>query len=65
MHTNGYALVWHTRGRVFEPWLLQQVLRFVGRVYTLQYVELRGHAHAGGECGQSIESTVSDAIACG
>ena len=40
--------VWHTRGRVFEPRLLQQVLRFVGRVYSVQYVELRGTAHEGG-----------------
>ena len=31
----GSALVWHTRGRVFEPRLLQQVLRFVGSVYTV------------------------------
>ena len=38
-HT-GSALVWHTRGRVFEPRLLQQVLRFVGRVNTM---ELRGY----------------------
>ena len=37
----GSAFVWHTRGRTFEPRLLQQVLRLVGRVYTVQYVELR------------------------
>ena len=42
------ALVWHTRGRVFEPRLQQRVLRFVGRVYTVQYVELKGTAHEGG-----------------
>ena len=30
----GSALDWHTRGREFEPRLLQQVLRFVGNVYT-------------------------------
>ena len=34
---------WLTDGRVFEPRLLQHVLRFVGRVYALQYVELRGY----------------------
>ena len=39
----GSALVWHTRGRVFEPWLMQQVLQCVGSFYTVQYVELRGH----------------------
>ena len=39
----GSALVWHTRGRAFEFRLVQQVLRFViGRVNTVQYVELRG-----------------------
>ena len=41
---------------------MQQVLRFVGRVYTAQYVELGGTAHEGGGCDQSIGSTVSDAI---
>ena len=61
--STGKALVWHTRGLVFEPRLLQQVLRFVGRVYT---VELRG---AQGVllmrmvgCDQSNGSTVSDAF---
>ena len=34
----GSALVWHTRGRMFEPRLLQQVMRFVGLVHTVQYV---------------------------
>ena len=28
------TLVWHTHGHLFVPWLLQQVFRFVGRVYT-------------------------------
>ena len=37
----GNALVWHTSGRAFVSRLLQQVLRFVGRVNTVQYVELR------------------------
>ena len=47
----GSALVWHTRGRVFEPQLMQKVLRFVGRVFTVQYVELGGStAHEGGGC---------------
>ena len=55
-------MIWHIRGRVFEPRLLHQVLRFVGRVYTVQYVELRGTAHEGGVCDDSIGSTVSDAI---
>ena len=32
----GSVLVWHTHGRVFKPQLLQQVLRFVCRVYTVQ-----------------------------
>ena len=39
----GSALVWHSRGREFESRLVQQVLRFVGIVYIVQYVELRGH----------------------
>ena len=39
----GSALVWHTRGRAFQSRLVQQVLRFVGRVNTVQYVELRGY----------------------
>ena len=30
-----------TQGRVFAPGLLQQVLLFVARIYTVQYVELR------------------------
>ena len=60
----GSALVWHTRGRAFESRLLQQVLRFVGRVNTVQYVELKGYCPWGwgGGCDQSIGSTVSDAI---
>ena len=41
----GSALVWHTHGRAFESRLVQQVLRFVGHVNTVQYVELRGTAH--------------------
>ena len=32
------------QGRVLEPRLLQQVLRFAARMYTVQYVELRGIA---------------------
>ena len=56
------ALVWHTRGRVFEPRLLQQVLRFVGRVYTVQYVELREYYPWVWWSNQSIRTTVSDAI---
>ena len=39
----GSALAWHTRGHVFKPRFLQQVLRFVTRIYTVQYVELRGY----------------------
>ena len=39
----GSALVCHTQGRVFAPRLLQQVLRFVARIYTVQYVELGGY----------------------
>ena len=59
----GSALVWHTRGRVFQPRLLQQVLRFVGHVYTVQYVELRKYCPRGwGGRDQSIGSTVSDTI---
>ena len=38
----GSALAWHTNRRVFAPRLLQQVLRFVTPIYTVQYVELRG-----------------------
>ena len=48
----GSALAWCTRGRVCKPRLLQQVLRFVARVYTVQYVELRGTEHEGGGCDQ-------------
>ena len=44
----GSALAWHTHGLVFKPRLLQQVLRFVACIYTVQYVALRGTAH---ECG--------------
>ena len=39
----GSALVWHSRGLVFESRLVHQVLRFVGSVNTVQYVELRGY----------------------
>ena len=39
----GSVLVWHTRGRALEPRLLKQVMRFVGRVNILKYVELRGY----------------------
>ena len=35
-HT-GSALAWHTQGRVFEFQRLQQVLRFVARICTVQY----------------------------
>ena len=35
------ALIWHTQGREFEPRLLLQVLRFVDRISTVQYVDLR------------------------
>ena len=41
-HTDS-ALVWHHRGRVLEPRLVQQVLRFVDRVNTVQYMELGGY----------------------
>ena len=34
-------LVWHTRGCVFGSWLVQQVLRFVGSINTVQYA-IRG-----------------------
>ena len=37
----GSALVWNTRGRMFEPRSMKQVLRFLGHVYTVQYMELR------------------------
>ena len=39
----GSALVWRTRARVFDLRLLQQVLRRLVRVYTMQYVELKGY----------------------
>ena len=58
----GCALVWHTRGRVFEPRLLQQVLRFVSPVYTVKYVELRGYWTWRWGCDQSIGSSVSYGI---
>ena len=38
----GSALAWHTQGCVFKPRLPQQVLRFLARIYNVQYVELRG-----------------------
>ena len=57
----GSALAWHTQRSVFAPRLLQKVLRFVARIYTMQYVEHRGYCPVCGG-GQSIESTVSDAI---
>ena len=60
-HT-GSALVWHTRERVFESRLVQQVLRFAGSVNIVEYVELGGTAHEGGGCDQSIGSTVPGAI---
>ena len=40
----GSALVWHSRGRRIP---VQQVLLFVGRVFTVQYVELRGDCPRG------------------
>ena len=53
------ALGWHTRGRAFESRLLQQVLRFVGRINTLQYVGLMGYAaHEGEGCDHLIGSIV-------
>ena len=58
----GSELVWHTRGGTFKSRLVQQVLRFVGCVNTVQHVKLRDTAHEGGGCYQSIESPVSDAI---
>ena len=58
----GSTWVWHTCGRVFEPRLLQQVLRFVGRVYTVQYLELRGYCPRGWGMRPVNGSTVSDAI---
>ena len=58
----GSALVWHTRGRVFEPRLVQQVLWFVDRLNTEQYMELMGYCPWGWRCDQSIWSTVSVAI---
>ena len=67
MHTlsgrTGSALVWHTRGPVFEPRLLQQVLGFVGSVNTVQYVELGGYCLSRWGVRPVNGSTVSDAIA--
>ena len=40
----GSALARHTQGRVFAPRLLQQVLQFLARIYTVRYVELRGYS---------------------
>ena len=37
----GSALVWQTRGRVFESRLVQQVLLFLSHVKTMQYVGLK------------------------
>ena len=48
----GSALARQTPGRLFAPLLLQQVLRFVARIYTVRYVELR-ECRVGGN-GQSI-----------
>ena len=61
----GSAFVWHYSRRVFEPQLLQQVLRFVGCVNTVLPCNTWnswGAAHKGGGYDKSIESTVSDAI---
>ena len=57
----GSALVWHTRGSVFEPACskssdLQTVLT------PCNTWSSEGTAHEGGGCDQSIGSTVSDAI---
>ena len=56
------VLAWHSRGRVFEPRLLQQVLRFVPRIYTVEYVELTGYckdgfgtAHEGGGATSQLD----------
>ena len=40
----GSALAWHSQGRLFAPRLLQQVLRFVPRIYTVHCLGLRGTA---------------------
>ena len=58
-------LAWHTQGRVFKPRLLQQVLRFVDRIYTVAPCNTwssGGTAHEGEGCDESIRYTVSDAI---
>ena len=39
----GSELTWHTHGRVLKLRELQQVLRFVARIYTVQYLELKGY----------------------
>ena len=39
----GSALVWHSEGRLFDPHWVQQVLRFVPCICTVQYVELGGY----------------------
>ena len=48
---------------LFAPWLLLQVLQFIARINTVQYVEFRGYCPMqGGGNGQSIRSAVSGAI---
>ena len=57
------ALAWHSEGRVFAPYWLQQVLRVLARICTLKYEELGGiDLYRMGGTGQSVGSTVSDAI---
>ena len=57
------VLACHTNGRVLEPRLQQQVLRFVSRINTVQYVELRGYCwHQSLQVKPSRDQPVSQTI---
>ena len=61
-HTDS-VLAWRSDDRSFASQWLQQVLWFLARICTVQYVELRGYCPVyGWGNGQSIGSSVSDAI---
>ena len=58
----GSALVWHTRGRVFEPRLSSKSCDLEAAFRQRNTSSSESTAHEGGGCDQSIGSNVSDAI---
>ena len=65
--STGSELAWHTRGRVCEARLLQQVLRFVAPIYTVQMWSSGGTAHEGGDATSQLDLqslTTLSAAAC-